>query len=69
MNLLYLADAVDDVCVRTCNNKEPHVRIHSSLLVISSVVVGAGVVPESRLVIISAFSLREGFANHTFTSK
>ena len=56
MNLLYLADTVDDVCIRTCNNKEPHVHIHLSLLVISSVVVGVGVVPESRLAITSAFS-------------
>ena len=56
------------MCVRTCDNKEPHVHIHSRLLVIPSVVVGAGGVPESRLAITSAFSLREGFADHTFTS-
>ena len=62
--MLLLAGAVDDVCIHTCNNKEPHVRIHLSLLMISSVVVGAGVVPESRLAITSAFSSQEGFANH-----
>ena len=54
--------------VRTCDNKEPHVHIHSRLLVISSVVVGAGGVPEGRLAATSAFSSREGFADHTFTS-
>ena len=55
--------------VRTCDHKEPHVHIHSRLLVVSSVLVGAGGVPEGRLAIASAFSSREGFADHTFTSK
>ena len=54
--------------VRTSDNKEPHVHIHSRLLVDSSAIVGAGGVPEGRLATTSAFSSREGFADHTFTS-
>ena len=39
-----------------------------TLLVTSSVIVGVGVVPEGSLATTSAFSSREGFADHTFTS-
>ena len=55
--------------MRTCDHKGPHVHIHSHLLVVPSVVVGAGGVPEGRLAITSAFSSREGFADYTFTSE